>query len=149
MDGEGRLAESQLAEEDTSWKMDLPRDTGPAEDDAEDEFEDGAAAAAAAATAMAPHIQTHIQTLRPIESDELQQLTCAGFRIQVRRLFDREPHVQRQPSNFNLGCGDLPLGRRRADSGLDLLGHQQQLRRRSGWGLGQGSRGGGSKRSLG
>ena len=65
MDGEGRLAESQLAEEDTSWKMDLPRDTGPAEDEAEDEFEDGAAAAAtaaaaaAAAAAMAPRRHTY------------------------------------------------------------------------------------------
>ena len=67
MDGEGRLAESQLAEEDTSWKMDLPRDTGPAEDEAEDEFEDGAAtttAAAAAATAMAPRRHTYRHTYR-------------------------------------------------------------------------------------
>ena len=62
MDGEGRLAESQLAEEDSSWKIDLPRDTGPAEDDAEDEFEDGAAATAA--TAMAPHRHTDRHTYR-------------------------------------------------------------------------------------
>jgi hypothetical protein len=62
MDGEGRLAESQLAEEDTSWKMDLPRDTGPAED----EFEDGAAATttAAAAAAMAPRRHTYRHTYR-------------------------------------------------------------------------------------
>ena len=30
--GVGRGELSQLSEEDTSWKMDLPRDTGPTED---------------------------------------------------------------------------------------------------------------------
>jgi len=50
MGSEGWLAESQLAEEDTSWKMDLPRDTGPAEEGAEE----------GAVAATAPHTYRHM-----------------------------------------------------------------------------------------